>query len=141
MADSLLALVLLAYVAGALAAAVTPGVLSRTLAAAGALAGAVTGTALGVVCLHTGAMPAVEASLLPQAGFALRVDGLSAFFLIVIGVVAAAGGVYGFGYSAGYQGRYSLRLLGALVNVLLLCLTVQVMADNAVTFLMTWETM
>jgi hydrogenase-4 component B len=141
MADALLALVLVAYPVAALAAFATRGVLSRALAAAGAFVGATTGTALGIVCLATGAAPAVEVSLLPQAGFALRVDGLGAFFLIVIGVVVAAAAVYGFSYSAGYEGRYSLRLLGALVNVLLLCLTVQVMADNALTFLITWETM
>ena len=49
--------------------------------------------------------------------------------------------MYGFGYSAAYEGRYSLRLLGAMLNVLLLSLSVQVMADNALTFLMAWEAM
>jgi hydrogenase-4 component B len=56
-------------------------------------------------------------------------------------VVGSAAAVYGFGYSAAYEGRYSLRLLGAMLNVLLLSLSVQVMADNALTFLMAWEAM
>ena len=56
-------------------------------------------------------------------------------------MVGAAVTVYGFGYSAAYEGRYSLRLLGAMLNVLLLSLSVQVMADNALTFLMAWEAM
>src|SRR5207247_2039121 len=51
----------------------------------------------------------------------------------------AAASVYRFGYSAHYDGRYSLRLLGAMFNVLLLSLAVQVLADHALTFLVTWE--
>ena len=96
---------------------------------------------LGAVCLATGIVPTAATSFLPLTEFALRVDGLSAFFLIVVGVVGAAASVYGFGYSAAYEGRYSLRLLGAMLNVLLLSLSVQVMADNALTFLMCWEAM
>src|SRR5438552_2019169 len=57
---------------------------------------------------------------------------------ILRGVLAA---LYGFGYSAGYTGRYSLGLLGAMFNLLLLALSVQVMADNALTFLIAWEGM
>ena len=94
-----------------------------------------------MVCLGTGLVPTFSAAFLPLTGFTLRVDGLSAFFLVVIGVVGAAVTVYGFGYSAAYEGRYSLRLLGAMLNVLLLSLSVQVMADNALTFLMAWEAM
>ena len=105
------------------------------------LAGALAGVGLGAVCLGTGIVPTVSTSFLPLTEFALRVDGLSAFFLIVVGVVGAAVSVYGFGYSAAYEGRYSLRLLGAMLNVLLLSLSVQVMADNALTFLMSWEAM
>ncbi|HET7342969.1 MAG TPA: hydrogenase 4 subunit B, partial [Methylomirabilota bacterium] len=75
------------------------------------------------------------------AGVALRVDGLSAFFLVVIGLSGLAAAVYGFGYAASYEGRYSLRLLGATFNVLLLSLVLQVAADDALTFLLAWEIM
>ncbi len=102
-------------------------------------AGALADVALGTLGLGGGVTPTVSASFLPLTGFALRVDGLSAFFLIVIGIVGGASAVYGFGYSAAYEGRYSLRLLGAMLNVLLLSLSVQVMADNALTFLLAWE--
>ena len=104
----------------------------------GALAGA--GARRGLSG-HRDRADRVAAPFLPLTGLALRVDGLSAFFLIVIGVVGAAVAVYGFGYSAAYEGRYSLRLLGAMLNVLLLSLSVQVMADNALTFLIAWEAM
>src|SRR5262249_15653048 len=99
------------------------------------------GTVLGVKCLGTGHAPTVNVPHLPLTSFALRIDGLSGFFLIMIGIVGAAVSVYGVGYSAAYEGRYSLRLLGALVNILFLALSVQVMADNALTFLVAWEVM
>ncbi len=138
----LLLIVLLgAYPIGVVAALGARGALGRGLVAGCGLAGALAGVGLGAVCLGTGIVPTVTAPFLPLTGFALRVDGLSAFFLIVIGVVGAAVTVYGFGYSAAYEGRYSLRLLGAMLNVLLLSLSVQVMADNALTFLMAWEAM
>jgi hydrogenase-4 component B len=66
---------------------------------------------------------------------------LGAVFLIVIGLVGFASATYAFGYSRQYVGRYSLRLAGAVFNVLLLALSLQVMADNALTFLILWEAM
>ena len=140
-APLLLAVMLAGYAAGALAALGARGALGRGLVAGCALVGALAGLLLGAVCLGAGLAPTFTASFLPLTGFALRIDGLSAFFLIVIGVVGAAVAVYGFGYSEAYEGRYSLRRLGALLSVLLLSLSVQVMADNALTFLMAWEAM
>ena len=137
----LLAVMLFAYPAGAFAALGARGAPGRALVAGCGLAGALGGLGLGAVCLGSGRAPAFTALFLPLTGFTLRIDGLSGFFLIVIGVVGAAVTVYGFGYSAAYEGRYSLRLLGAMLNVLLLSLSVQVMADNALTFLMAWEAM
>jgi hydrogenase-4 component B len=141
LAQLLLTVLLAAHAIGAVAALGVRGVLGRGLVAACGLTGALAGLGLGAVCLGTGLVPTVSAAFLPLTGFALRVDGLSAFFLVVIGVVGAAVVVYGFGYSAAYEGRYSLGLLGAMLNVLLLSLSVQVMADNALTFLMAWEAM
>jgi hydrogenase-4 component B len=139
--DLLLIGLLGAYPIGVAAALGARGALGRGLVAGCGLVGALAGVGLGAVCLGTGTVPTVSTSFLPLTEFALRVDGLSAFFLIVVGVVGASVTVYGFGYSAAYEGRYSLRLLGAMLNVLLLSLSVQVMADNALTFLMAWEAM
>jgi hydrogenase-4 component B len=137
----LLRVFLAAYAVGALAALGARGALGRGPVAACGLTGALAGLGLGAVCLGTGLVPTVDAAFLPLTGLALRVDGLSAFFLVVIGTVGGAVAVYGFGYSAAYEGRYSLGLLGAMLNVLLLSLSVQVMADNALTFLLAWEGM
>ncbi len=137
----LLGVMFAAYPIGALSALGVRGVAGRGLVAGCALVGALAGLVLGAVCLGAGLAPTFTAAFLPLTGIALRIDGLSAFFLLVIGVVGAAVAVYGFGYSAAYEGRYGLRLLGAMLNVLLLSLSVQVMADNALTFLIAWEAM
>jgi hydrogenase-4 component B len=137
----LLAVTLAAYAIGALGALGVRGAAGRGLVAGCALVGSLGGLALGAVCLAAGRGPIITAAFLPLTGIALRIDGLSAFFLIVIGVVGAAVAVYGFAYSAAYERRYTLRLLGAMLNVALLSLSVQVMADNALTFLIAWEVM
>ncbi|MBI3629490.1 MAG: hydrogenase 4 subunit B, partial [Candidatus Rokubacteria bacterium] len=140
-ADVLLALTLAAFTAGAVAALAVPRGLGRALVAACAVAGSLAALALGAVSLGTGIVTGLTAPVLPLTGLALRIDGLAAFFLIVIGLVGAPAAVYGYGYSAHYEGRYSLRLLGAMLNVLLLSMVLQVMADNALTFLLAWEVM
>jgi hydrogenase-4 component B len=140
-ADFLLALLLAAYPAGALVALTVRGPLGRGLVTGCALVGALAGVALGTVCLAAGVTPVLEGPFLPLTGSAIRVDGLSAFFLVVVGLVGAAAAVYGHGYSAAYEGRATLRMLGAMLNILLLSLSLQVIADNALTFLIAWEAM
>jgi hydrogenase-4 component B len=140
-ASWLLYLTVGAYALGALAALALRGRAGRVLGAAGAVSGSLASLGLGAWCLGTGTTLALTAPVLPLTGLALRVDGVSAFFLVVVGVAGAAASVYGAAYSAHYEGRCSLRLLGAMVNVLLLSLAIQVLADNALTFLMTWEVM
>ncbi len=127
------------YLAGALAALSGNDRRGRLLGASGALLGAVFSLGLGVTALATGSVFIASFDFLPLTGLALRIDGLSAPFLILTGLVGAASAVYGFGYSAAYENVYSLRKLGALFNLLLLTLTLQVMADNALTFLLLWE--
>lgn len=115
---------------------------SRWLAAASAAVGSIAGLALGVLVIASGIPLTFTSSwLLPLTGVAFRLDGLGAFFLVVVGLVGCAAAIYGFGYSGQYAGRYSLRLVGAMFNLLLLALSLQVMADNALTFLILWEAM
>src|SRR5512145_332075 len=135
--------ILLGHALGAAAAlTIGRGAVGRALAATGAFVGASASLLLGALVIKNGT-PFIFTmeDVLPLTGLALRIDGLSAFFLVVIGLVGAAAAIYGFGYSAAYQGRYSLRMLGAMFNVLLLALSMQVMADNALTFLICWEAM
>jgi len=116
----------------------------RALAAIGTVAGAAAGLSLGMAILRTGSPFSVSIpSLLPIAGgMALRLDGLGAFFLTLIGLGAIPAAIYGAGYSAIYEGRRgSLRLLGVMFNLFLLSMSLVTMADNTLTFLLMWEGM
>ena len=139
--SGLLAALIICYLAGAVCALTMADSGGRVLAAAGAVMGSVATLGLGIASLTTDSVFAVAFDFLPFGGCALRVDGLAAPFLILTGLVGAASAVYGSGYSAAYQDVYSLRKLGALFNLLLLTLALQVMAANVITFLFLWETM
>jgi hydrogenase-4 component B len=134
-----------AYLLGAFVALLGgKGSLGRGLVALASVVGASAGFALGVSVLLSAAPFALSIpELLPLAGgLALRLDGLGAFFLIVIGLVGASASIYGFGYSAVYEdGRASLRLLGVALNLFLLTMSLVALADNVLTFLLMWEGM
>ncbi len=132
-----------AWIAGAIASLVTGrSAIARSVASLGAGIGSAACLLLGMASLVTGqALTLHSARLLPISGLMLRLDGLGAFFLVIIGLIGLAAAIYGFGYSANYAGRYSLRMGGAMLNLLLLALGLQVMADNALTFLIAWEAM
>src|SRR6266536_6574954 len=132
-----------AYLLGTLAALLGGrSAVGHWFVAAGAVVGSVAGLALGVLVISSGIpLTFTSTRLLPLTGVALRLDGLGAFFLVVVGLVGCASAIYAFGYSAQYAGRYSLRLMGVMFNLLLLALSLQVMADNALTFLVLWEAM
>jgi hydrogenase-4 component B len=143
---TLLLILISGYGVGALAALLgKSGTSIRVLTASGAVIGALAGLILGVVHLTTAATPLLVSApgLLPLAGgLSLRLDGLSAFFLILIGVGAIPAALYGAGYSKVYEdGRASLRLLGAMLNLFLLSMSLVTLADNALTFLLMWEGM
>jgi hydrogenase-4 component B len=139
----LLVVIITAYGLGAVGAlALRRSSATRAVAALGAIVGASAGIILGVEALLLGQVLTVDtASILPLTGFAVRLDGLGAFFLIIIGLLGVPVALYSFGYSAAYEGRYSLRLIGLMLNGLLLSLSLQVIANNALTFLLLWETM
>ncbi len=141
LSNGLLAGLVLCYAIGALCALSRETPSARIASAAGAFLGALATFALGATSLLSGSILTVAFDFLPFGGCALRVDGLSAPFLILTGLVGAASAVYASGYAAAYEGVYSLRKLGALFNLLLLALALQVMADNVITFLFLWELM
>ena len=131
------------YVFGALAALLGGHrVFARWLAAVGGAVGSIGGLALGIEVIISGTpLTYTSTRFLSLTGVAIRLDGLGGFFLIVVGLVGCAATIYAVGYSGQYAGRYSLRLVGVMFNLLLLALSLQVMADNAFTFLILWEAM
>jgi len=132
------------YGAGALGALLRcRGGAARALTAAGAMVGAAAGLGLGLDVLLAGAAFGLElpALLTIAGGFALRLDALGAFFLVVISLVAVPAALYGAAYSEVYEGRRSLPLLGVMLNLFLLTMSLVPLADNVVTFLAAWEGM
>ena len=71
----------------------------------------------------------------------MRLDALSAFFLLVMAVLGAAIALYSLGYVRDYFGRKNVGVLGFFFNALLLATTLVVCADNAFFFLIAWELM
>lgn len=142
----LLFLILVAgYGAGALSALLgVRGRPGRLLAGAGAAIGAASGIALGamVIASRTPFALSIAGLLNASGGLALRLDALGAFFLVLIGVGAVPAAIYGIGYSEAYEdGRASLRQLGVMFNLFLLSLSLVVMAESVLTFLLFWEGM
>jgi hydrogenase-4 component B len=140
MTSSLVIVAFAAYCLAILAALAGDGRAGRGIVAAACVAGGLAGGVLGATCLFDGRAVAWSLPhLLAFGGLALRVDGLSAFFLIVVAAVAIPSAVYGYGYSEQYDGRLPLRVGGAAQAGLLLAMTLTVTADNALTFLIGWE--
>ena len=144
MTGALLAAMVGAYGVGA-AAALLGGArrVGRAASAAAAMVGALAGLGLGLVRSpgDTAWVWAAPYVVGVGGGLLLRLDALGAFFLLLISMVAAPAAVYGLGYAAGHAARYSLRGLGAGLNLFLLATSLVPLAGNVVTFLLAWEGM
>ena len=131
------------YAAAACAAAVLPVRLALRVSLAGASLAGMVAVLVGVAALFgRGAPPAGQLSTgLPFGPLTLQIDALSAFFLIVIGLVSMAATVYAIGYLGRHAGHRSLRPTLILLNILLAALVTIVSAADGVLFLIGWETM
>ena len=107
-----------------------------------AFGGAIGGVGLGAVGL-TAEVPyhASFPSSLPLLNYAIRLDPLAAFFVLLISLCGATVSVYALGYVRELYGRYSIGALGSLFNAFLLSMTLVVLADDGFFFLLVWELM
>jgi hydrogenase-4 component B len=104
----------------------------------GALAGAV--VALGVLAGSSAApLQVALPRLFPFAAMSLSVDGLSAFFLLVIALVAAAAAVYGPAYLGAHAKAPVVQTL--CLGLFVGCMALVCCAGDALTFLLAWEGM
>jgi len=106
-------------------------------------AGAALGLGLLVVAIDAAFSPAEVAELLiglPGLPMHLRVDALAAFFLIVIGAGACGTSLFCAGYFRTEEGT-APGLLSFEYHVFLAAMTLVVLADDAYTFMVMWETM
>src|SRR5690242_16542526 len=107
------------------------------------LAGAV--VAVVLVALAASALPSPPQSLvlplgLPDLPFHLRVDALSAFFLILLGAASACISLFSSGYFRSEEGA-APGLIGLQYHVFLAAMAVVLIADDAYLFMVAWETM
>ncbi|MGH8519530.1 MAG: hydrogenase 4 subunit B, partial [Panacagrimonas sp.] len=96
----------------------------------------------GVARSALGATPAIAVLPigLPQLPFHLRLDGLSAFFLMVIGGASAGVSAFASGYFRKGEGTPP-GLLCLQYHVFLAAMAFVILADDAYLFMVAWETM
>jgi hydrogenase-4 component B len=80
-------------------------------------------------------------ALIPYIKFSVRLDALSALFLLIVSLLGFALSAYSLGYAKGFFGRKNVGVLGAFFNALLLATTLVFVADNIWLFLIAWEIM
>jgi hydrogenase-4 component B len=112
---------------------------ARRLFPLGALGGLVLAVA-GLAALGEGPRSLVLPLGLPDLPFNLRVDALSAFFLVLLGAVSAGVSVYSAGYFA-TGGGGDIRLIVLQYHVFLASMALVLLADDAYLFMVAWETM
>jgi formate hydrogenlyase subunit 3/multisubunit Na+/H+ antiporter MnhD subunit len=112
---------------------------ARVLFPLGGLLGLVL-AGLALAALMDGPQTAVLPIGLPSLPFHLRLDSLSAFFLLVIGVASAGISTYAAGYFRKGEGTPP-GLLCLEYHVFLVGMAGVVLADDAYAFMVMWETM
>ena len=111
--------------------------LGHMLILAGASAGAT--VAFGVLTGDAGTLYVPLPRLFPFAQMGLCVDGLSAFFLLVVSLVAAAAALYGPSYLAAHAHAQVVQTFA--LGVFVVCMAAVCCAGDGLTFLLAWEGM
>lgn len=86
-------------------------------------------------------LEAITHTTLPMFEISFRIDPLSAFFMLVISVIALPASLYGIGYMKQYSQKYNLGMFGFFYNFFLLSLLLVITANNGIYFLFVWELM
>ena len=135
---------LIAYLAGAAAglAGIRVPRRARVAALGLALAGALLEIGAAVMTLWYGTAATWSLPFgVPLFSWSVRLNALSAYFNLALGILAAAVSIYSFGYLREMEGRRNVGILGFFYNILLLSLTLVFAAANAFFFLVAWEVM
>ena len=135
---------LLAYALGAIGSLIGSRVanLARVLGCGFALAGALIETLSAGIALFAPADAHWEIqSGVPFLTYGFRLDPLSAYFNLILGLLAVAISVYSFGYLRPMKESKTAGILGFFYNLFLLSLTAVFSASNAFFFLIAWEVM
>ncbi|HWD15202.1 MAG TPA: hydrogenase 4 subunit B, partial [Casimicrobiaceae bacterium] len=111
----------------------------RVLFPAGAIVGVVV-AALALAALGDAAQTLVLPLGLPELPFHLRLDPLSAFFLLLLGCASACISLFSSGYFRSEEGA-APGLVGLQYHVFLAAMALVLVADDAYLFMVAWETM
>jgi formate hydrogenlyase subunit 3/multisubunit Na+/H+ antiporter MnhD subunit len=116
--------------------------LSRTVGFGGSAAASV----LGLLLALGGFFPQGPVRLpipapVPWVAAELFIDGLSAFFLVVVFLLGSLVSLYAIGYMNEYDGRRRGRAAPLFFNLLLLSMALVVSAGDMLSFLLAWEGM
>ena len=80
-------------------------------------------------------------NIIPFFNLEIFVDGISAFFMLIIGIISFAVSLYSIGYSKEYETKKRLSLFGFLFNVFILSMILVAGSNNGFYFLIFWELM
>ena len=116
-----------------------PNLITNLVFPLGAL-GALAMAAVGVAGLLLPASQFVLPIGLPDLPFHLRLDALSAFFLVLLGGAAFGVSLYSVGYLRGMEAG-PLGLLALWYHLFLLGMSMVLLADDAYAFMVSWEVM
>jgi hydrogenase-4 component B len=83
----------------------------------------------------------VAPGILSFFNFEILIDGISAFFILIIGIVSFAVSLYSIGYSKEYETKKRTSSLGFLFNIFIFSMVLVVASNNAFFFLIFWELM
>lgn len=141
-AGDLYYVMLLLFSTGILSAFLTKSNAKRTnyIAHSIAFLGCLAAIVCAIFVFFHGTVTIALPSLLPFGAMGARIDGLSAFFLLLIGVVGAATSIYAYGYSRDYY-ECRLPVLAGLYNAFLLSMALVVTVSHVVAFIVAWEIM
>jgi hydrogenase-4 component B len=80
-------------------------------------------------------------NLLPFINLEIKVDGIAAFFMLLISIVSFAVSLYSIGYSKEYEAKKRTSVFGFLFNIFILSMILVVASNNSFFFLIFWELM
>ena len=125
--------------------AMLTGARSRSTVAIGSIGGSVAGS-LGVIASGYALLSGRTTSLyipwtLPMGAFHLRIDGLSAFFLLCLFLVSGINSAYAAGYLLSHHDERPVTAQVAFHNLLLASMAMLVLARDGLLFIMAWEVM
>jgi len=107
-----------------------------------AILGSITGIISAVlVLIYNQSFSINTPSSFPILSYTFKVDYLSAFFVLIISVIALFASIYGYGYVKQYFGKYNIGSLGFFYNLFIAGMLLVVTANNALFFLIAWEVM